>query len=133
MEWGGTESDSLGWAEQHCYIETRQGSVRAGNGKEEKEGNGTQNGKVKRLPPPWPGKHLSFSMAAYAAGWAVSVENTLVRQLEQGFKREKEREGLQATGSTSGAAKVRVWLILQNAIYGVQMPEGGRRSLSGDL
>ena len=67
-------------------------------------------------------------MAAYA-GWPVSVENTPVRQLEQGFKKEGEGEGegLQATGSTSGAAKVRVWLILQNAIYGVQIHEGGGR------
>lgn len=56
-----------------------------------KEGNGTQNGKVKRLPPPWQGKHLSFSMVAYA-GRPVSVENTLVRQLEQGFKKERGRE-----------------------------------------
>lgn len=48
-------------------------------------------------------------------------------------EREGEREGLQATGSTSGAAKVRVWLILQNAIYGVEIHEGGQHSLSGDL
>ena len=71
-----------------------------------KEGNGTQNGKVKRLPPPWPGKHLLFSMVAYA-GRPISVENTLVRQLEQGFKKEREGEGegLQATGKYFGCGQ----------------------------